>query len=287
MPLKVLYFCRGQGNQIALANRIAACLPLTEIIVVDPDIGSHSFGVNLQNQISKLIRRGATAIVGLPLRRAWFDMLKHYGRQNLEFPTAPALIVADINASEVETLVGRTKPDLVIVSGTNLLKGPLIAAIHQTGKIMNLHTGISPYVRGAPNCTNWCMVMRRFDLIGNSVMWIDVGIDSGNLIATERTPLSGRETLTELHIKVMDHAHDLLLRCLRRFAEGKALPNVPQSELAEGKLFLARHWNSKAALRAVVNFYFRDRQARGGEFMKQEVKLVSLPDELPDEPSLP
>ena len=221
-------------------------------------------------------------MAGLPLRKAWFGMLRHFGNQYRAFPIPPALTVADVNAREVIVLIDRIRPDLVVVSGTNMLKGPLIAAIHQSGKIMNLHTGISPYVRGGPNCTNWCMVMRRFDLIGNSVMWIDEGIDSGNLIATERTPLTGRESLTQLHIKVMDHAHGLLIRTLRYFCGGNALPDVPQNSLGKGTLFLTRHWNAWTAMRAVLNFYRFYRRDQDSRLIDEEVRLVSLPGATPD-----
>jgi hypothetical protein len=148
--------------------------------------------------------------------------------------------------------------------------------MQETARIMNLHTGISPYVRGAPNCTNWCLAIRRFDLIGNSVMWIDEGIDSGNLIATEQTALTGRETLTELHIKVMDQAHDLLLRAVRLFSEGRPLPNVPQRELGEGRLFLLRHWTGKPIIRAVWNFYIHYRREVSAPPADQ-IRLVTLP----------
>src|SRR5206468_12540277 len=125
----------------------------------------------------------------------------HYDRLHPAFPQTP-IQVADINAPEVLALVEREKPDLVVVSGTNLLKPPLIAKIRETGKVVNLHTGISPFIKGGPSCTNWCLALRRFDLIGNTVMWLDAGIDSGAIIATERTPLTGRESLLELHIAV-------------------------------------------------------------------------------------
>lgn len=191
-------------------------------------------------------------------------MLDHYERLFPDFPTRPALLVSDINDPAVFAAIGAIEPDLVIVSGTNLLKQPLIEAIGRTGKVMNLHTGISPFVRGGPNCTNWCLATGRFDLIGNTVMWIDAGIDSGNIIATEQTPLDRTESLTGLHIKVMDHAHDLLVRCALMVVTGKDLPNVPQHELGSGKLFLSRQWNARTVAKAVTNFYLHYRKPVAG-----------------------
>jgi methionyl-tRNA formyltransferase len=183
-------------------------------------------------------------------------MLGRYNERYAAFPEAPLLQVSDVNAAEVKELVKRERPDLVIVSGTNLLKEPLIRAILASGKVMNLHTGISPYVKGAPNCTNWCLAIGRFDLIGNTIMWLDSGIDSGNLIATERTPLDGSESLLDLHIKVMEHGHDLYLRCIARFVAGYRLPDVPQGQIGPGSLYLTKDWTPRRILRAVWNYHF-------------------------------
>jgi hypothetical protein len=248
--MKVLGFFGDQANQRALAHKLAEHVPLAGLVRVAPQRSSSP-----KPPFSDLAVRAGRAAVGWPLRRAWFAMLDQYDRHYPDFPDVPMLEVGDINSPEVLDLVGRIRPDLVVVSGTNLLRQPVIEAIQATGKIINLHTGISPYVKGGPNCTNWCLALRRFDLIGNSVMWLDAGIDSGNLIATERTPLNGSETLTELHLKVMEHAHDLLVRCARRHAQNEKLPSAPQGELGEGRLFLSRHWTAAASLRAIRNFY--------------------------------
>lgn len=257
--MKLVLLLGPGANQRALAHRLAACSPIAALVHVSlagtaaPPKGS---------KFPAMARRLARGLAGLPLRRAWFAMMAGYDRRYPDWPTEPRLTVADVNDPAIAELLGEIGPDLIVVSGTNLLRKPLIEAADAAGaRIMNLHTGISPYVRGGPNCTSWCLSTGQFDLIGNSVMWIDAGIDSGNLVATERTPLSGGESLAQLHEKVMDHAHGLLLRCVRRFAEGKPLPDVPQQGLGQGQLFLTRHWTAAAAAKAVANFYRHYRKA--------------------------
>jgi methionyl-tRNA formyltransferase len=270
--VKALLFCSPQGNQRALAHRIAQHIPLAAIVTVVPNRSRARKKPSLTGRAKALATRAVSATVGLPLRRAWFGMLAHFERRYPAFPIEPSE-VADINLPEVLRLVEQERPDLVIVSGTNLLKGPLIEKIRESGAVVNLHTGISPYVKGGPNCTNWCLAKHRFDLIGNTIMWIDTGIDTGNIIATERTPLDGTESLTELHIKVMDHAHDLYVRCIKLFAQGVKLSNIPQDELGDGWLFLTRHWTVSAIISAVANFAraYRPRAL----LAKQPINLVS------------
>lgn len=264
--MKLLLLCGPQANQRALAAKLHAAVPLHGIVVVDPPGG---VGARKQG----LLRRLPRAVAGLPLRRAWFGMLNHYERGYPAFPIEPVVRTPDVNATSVIGLVERERPDLVLVSGTNLLKGPLIKAIGETGRILNLHTGISPYVKGGPNCTNWCLAIGRYDLIGNTIMWLDEGIDSGNLAATERTPLSGDESLTELHIKVMEHAHDLYVRCVELYARGDQLPNVPQQSIGEGQLFLSRQWTPGPMARAAANYHLRYR--RGAMSDRRSITLVS------------
>lgn len=273
--MKLLFFASPQGNQRALAHKIARHVPIAAIVTVTPR-RSWTKKPSLPKRVRALASRVLSFPVGLPLRRAWFGMLAHYDRLYPDFP-GPPLEVADINSDEVLALVEREQPDLVIVSGTNLLKPPLIEAIGRTGKVVNLHTGISPYIKGGPNCTNWCLALRRFDLIGNTVMWLDAGIDSGAIIATERTPLTGRESLTQLHIAVMEHAHALYLRCIRLFAEGKALPSVRQDDLGAGRLFLTRHWTTLPMAKAVANF--RLHYAREAALPTKERLLLVSPSE--------
>jgi len=167
-------------------------------------------------------------------------------------------------------LIEREMPDLVLVSGSDLLKRETIERF--ATKVMNLHTGISPYIKGGPNCTNWALALGEFDLIGNTVMWIDAGIDSGAIIATERTRLDGGEALGELHLKVMDHAHDLYRRAIEAFVAGVRLPSVPQAEMSVGRLFLNRQWDGVTMMRAILNHRFRYRPF----VPRAEIRLVAL-----------
>lgn len=253
--MTIVLICSLDANQRALAHRLEAVAPLAAIITCRPP------GPKRLPTAAERLARVARGLVGLPLRRSWFAMLDRLGRRYPDFPRSPLLSIGDVNDPRVAEAIDRIGPGLVVVSGTNLLKPPLIDAISRSARIVNLHTGISPFVKGGPNCTNWCLATRQFDRIGNSVMWIDAGIDTGNLIATERTPLDGDESLIQLHVKVMDHAHDLLCRAVERLVAGQPLPNVPQEEIGRGPVFYNREWTAAAAARAVINFLLGYRRA--------------------------
>ena len=245
--MKVIAIFGDGPSQRALAQRIHASVPLAHIATVRL----------ARKGRRRFIRSAVSITVARSLRTAWFKMLRHYDALFETWPAVASTVYSSANDAALVELIARERPDLVLVSGTDLLKKQTLDRF--ATRVMNLHTGISPYIRGGPNCTNWALALGEFDLIGNTVMWIDPGIDSGAIIATERTPLSGRESLKELHIKVMDHAHDLYCRAVTAFAAGRPLPSVPQGTIAKGRLFLTRDWDSFAMLRAAFNHRFRYR----------------------------
>lgn len=273
--MKVLLLCGGAANQKALAHKISHLLQLDSIILFDASLGNTSVGRFRSGQIRQQL---SSITIGYPLRAAWYGMLRHYDALYPDFPISPALNCADVNTPSVHEYVARVKPDLVLVSGTNLLRDPLIDEIQRHGRVMNLHTGISPYVKGGPDCTYWCLALREFGLIGNTVMWLDVGIDRGNIIATERTVLAGDETLLKVRIAVMEHAHALYLKCIERYVSGDRLPDVPQASFPIKRLFLGKHWRGWQMASAVFNYYVHFH--RGSPFLDEprELTLVNLAD---------
>jgi hypothetical protein len=240
--MKIIMLIGKGANQKALANRMHATVPLAAVALVD---------IPKKGKGPRLTTRITSASVGLPLKNAWNKLFQHYDHLYRELPPVPTSVHEGVNSLSVMSLVENIQPDLVVVSGTDLLREPLISK----AKIINLHTGISPHIKGGPNCTNWALAIGEFGLIGNTIMWLDAGIDSGNLIATERTPLTGRESLYDLHLKVMDHAHDMCCRCVKLYVDGIELNSVPQAELGSGRLFLTKHWTAKTIAAAVFNFY--------------------------------
>jgi methionyl-tRNA formyltransferase len=108
--------------------------------------------------------------------------------------------------------------------------------------MIQLHNGLAPFVKGRINCTNLCLAKKYYHLIGNSVIWTDNGIHSGNLLASEHTMFVGNESLKDIHIKVMEHGHDLCVRAVRYLTRGEKRSR-PQSEFGEGNTYEASDWS--------------------------------------------
>ncbi|HEX2025918.1 MAG TPA: formyltransferase family protein, partial [Actinomycetota bacterium] len=202
-----------------------------------------------------------------------------YERATDGFPPVDQQRVPNVNDAPTLAALDRWDTDLVLVSGTTIVGEPVLRSAARRRGALNLHTGISPYVKGGPNCTNWCLARRTFHLVGNTVMWIDPGVDSGNLVLTERTSLDGSEGLVDLHWKVMEHAHDLYRRAVEAIVAGRTVPNVPQSEVGSGPTFRNADWTPVEMARAVRNFrrHYRPAFASGRvERDASSIRLVSL-----------
>ena len=99
------------------------------------------------------------------------------------------------------------------MSGTKLVGARLLQLKPKNG-ILNLHTGISPYVKGGPNCTNWCIATNNFHLIGNTIMWLDEGIDTGALIQQEAIDITPKDSLLSIYAKCAATGANLIHRAL-------------------------------------------------------------------------
>lgn len=264
---------------MALCNRLASVTDVAAI-VVSQNISRKNKSV--RNRLCGLVNRAAGATVGRELRDAWQKMQALYHQEYQEMPNVPTVAVPNVNDRPVFAAIDQYRPDIVMVSGTNILSSKLIQHFQSGRGILNLHTGISPYVRGGPNCTNWCLAQGWFHLIGSTVMLIDPGIDTGKIITTERAPINGNESLASLHKAVMDHAHSLCARVVLLLSRGQEIPAVPQHQLGKGTTFYTKDWTAAEMRKALLNFrsFYSPTSIASSDFILQAEgrRLISLDD---------
>jgi folate-dependent phosphoribosylglycinamide formyltransferase PurN len=245
---RIVLWCGTGDNQRALANKIAERFGLSGIVL------DHKKAVKKLPLRTRLLGILESRIIFKSILQAWFTMQRKYAKQFPQWPPNVTLKEVDsINSDEAFEFTNNLHPALVVVSGTSLLKAKMLSMKLSIG-IINLHTGLSPYIKGGPNCTNWCISTGEFDKIGNTIMWINKGIDAGDIITSERTPFQTRKDLSDVQWQVMEHAHDLYLRAINHLLKNSSTSqSVPQKSIGEGKLFLTRMWNFKAKKELVKN----------------------------------
>lgn len=267
----VMLWIGGASNHQALACRIAANVPVSEIIV---ERRAHK---HKSRSFRQLLDRILGRTIFRTISNAWKLMQERYSCEFTALPETRILEVEDIHSDEAREFARSSHATLVAVSGTRMIRASMLTeSAHR--QILNLHTGLSPFVKGGPNCTNWCIAKKTWHLIGNTVMWIDAGIDSGDVVATETVPLLGNESLLELHSKVMNHAHDLYVRAIQRLWEGHSVPRVRQEHIGGGVTYLSRQWNSVSKARMLINWQNFHKEVNSEECcrLRKSLKTVSL-----------
>jgi folate-dependent phosphoribosylglycinamide formyltransferase PurN len=219
------------------------------------------------------------------LRQAWSRLaLRPYQRRGRELedrlfrpegcePALPMDVpvhhTSAINGAETVEYLRDLAPELILVNGTQLLREPILSLRPQIRHgILNLHTGLSPYSRGA-NCNLYMVLEGHPELVGVTVHHIDAGIDSGDIILSAQVPPEPDDDFETLDLRTFHVGIERLIEAAHLLAQGRA-QRVPQWE--KGKLFLRRTgydyelWQRLAASRrmeaGLVRDYLADRAHR-------------------------
>ena len=155
------------------------------------------------------------------------------------------------------------EPDVVFVFGTGILREALISAF--TGRIINIHLGLSPHYRGAG--TNfWPLVNREPEYVGATIHYLDAGIDTGPIIAHARPAIAPGDGPHDLGNKAIVAAARLLADAGEAHVH-RRVTAVPQR--GGGRLYQRKDFNAEAVRRLYRNFetgmideYLADRAAR-------------------------
>jgi methionyl-tRNA formyltransferase len=125
--------------------------------------------------------------------------------------------VADANAPEFVAALRAARPRLAVVAGFSTILGRAVHATPELGTI-NCHAGKLPQYRGG-SPLNW-QIMNGETEAGISVLRVDDGIDSGDLLAEASLPIGPEDDIATLHDKANAAFPGLVVATVRRFAAG-------------------------------------------------------------------
>ncbi|MEO5570073.1 MAG: formyltransferase family protein [Bacteroidia bacterium] len=247
MNENIVLWIKNEPIQIALANKIHTQFPI-RCIVLESGFSRQKVAV------SRIFEKLYEKLFLKEIDESWFSLLEKYAAQFPSPPPVKIIEVENINSKKCLEYTKENKADLIVVSGTSLIKKMMFGLKPRIG-IINLHTGLSPFIKGGPNCTNWCIANNEFHLIGNTIMWLDEGIDSGNIITTDFVEMSGKETLKELHYLVIEQAHTLYLKAISKLLSSPInYPNNKQSDVAAGKTYFSKMWTLEQKKKMIKNW---------------------------------
>ncbi|MCL1815115.1 MAG: methionyl-tRNA formyltransferase [Treponema sp.] len=141
----------------------------------------------------------------------------------------PALLKYETLKTEAREAVSWLKPDLLVSFAYGRLFGPKFLALFPLGGI-NIHPSLLPKYRGASPIQE--TILRRDSETGISIQRIAAEMDTGNILAQEIIPLTGRETAASLSETAAEKGAELLQKVLEQFRQIKN--NAAQNTAPEG-----------------------------------------------------
>lgn len=136
-----------------------------------------------------------------------------------------------INGSAVVEEIIASSPDVVAAFGCSIVADPLIRAFPD--RILNLHLGLSPYYRGSG--TNlWPLVNDEPELVGATFMYLDEGIDTGEIIHQLRARVVPGDDQHRIGNRLIADAAIAMGEVLAVFDR---LGHVPQPDTVEGRAY--------------------------------------------------
>ena len=119
-------------------------------------------------------------------------------------------------------------PDVIVVVAYGQILPESLLKIPRLGCI-NVHASLLPKYRGAAPM-NWAIVRGETET-GVTTMFMDKGMDTGDMLLARTIPIEPRETTATLHDKLAILGADLLIETLRQ-AEAGTLVRIPQDHAA-------------------------------------------------------
>jgi methionyl-tRNA formyltransferase len=133
---------------------------------------------------------------------------------------------ARIRSPDSVEMLRALRPDVMVVVAYGQILSREVLEVPRIG-CLNLHASLLPRHRGA-SPIQASMLSGDKDT-GITVMWMNEGLDTGDILLAEALPIMPTETAGELHDRLAELAAPCLVRALGMIEEGVA-PRIPQCD---------------------------------------------------------
>jgi len=131
-----------------------------------------------------------------------------------------------IRAPEVQQLLQKLAPDVIVIIAYGQIISARLLSIPRLGWI-NLHASLLPKYRGAAPI-NWAIANGEART-GLTIMRIDAGMDTGDILLQREMEIGPKETAPELAARMSETGAPLMEETLHRLAAGTIVPR-PQND---------------------------------------------------------
>lgn len=138
----------------------------------------------------------------------------------------PVLQPATLKSEEVQETLRSYQPELIVVVAYGKILPRVVLEMPKNGCI-NVHASLLPRYRGAAPI-QWAVLDGETES-GVTTMFMDVGLDTGDMLLTDRCPIEPDLTAGELHDRLSVMGAELLSETLVMLEKGE-LQRTPQND---------------------------------------------------------
>ncbi len=132
----------------------------------------------------------------------------------------PSTLKSDRFADQIKSL----QPDFLVVIAFGHILPEKILQLPKFGAI-NIHASLLPKYRG-PAPIHWAIINAE-PYTGVTTMFMDKGMDTGDILLTKKEPILPEDTAATLHDRLAKTGAELLIKTLKGFAARK-IQSIPQ-----------------------------------------------------------
>jgi len=130
----------------------------------------------------------------------------------------------EINSPKILCEIIALNPDYLVAYGCSIIKGELLELYRN--RILNVHLGLSPYYKGAG--TNfWPLVNGEPEFIGASFIFLDAGIDTGEIIHQIRAEVRKHDTPHDIGNRLIQDVAKIYSQLICRLNSLPRLKQIP------------------------------------------------------------
>lgn len=148
----------------------------------------------------------------------------------------PVIYCNSLNESKAIKAIKGLQPELVVFTGGGLIRNDVLE--NSGDGVLNCHIGVLPQYRGM-DVVEWPILEGNFNNIGMTIHFMDVGVDTGDILKIKILKVEPGENIKELREKAEPIMCRQLVKCCIGYMDGK-LKRVPQ-KLDEGKQYYIMH----------------------------------------------
>jgi folate-dependent phosphoribosylglycinamide formyltransferase PurN len=181
--------------------------------------------------------------------RSEYDYFAHFVNTTPDQSNPVEIPYGEVNEQRYYDEITDLEPDLLVVYGSSIIQHPLLTEYN--GRILNIHLGLSPYYRGTG--TNfWPLVNGEPEYVGATFMYIDEGVDTGEIIHQLRARVHPYDGPHDIGNRLIADVGQLYPEIVRRFDDLHHMSQIDEPD--NNHYYKSSDYSQDATVQLYENF---------------------------------